>query len=161
MAVDAYLFDWGDTLMVDYPEYEGAMINWPKLTVIDGVKELLETLIESSKVCLATNAQDSNESEIRKVLSKVGLEKYFSHIFCYSNMACKKSDPSYFSKVLSKLELSASSVVMVGDSLEKDILPAGAAGIYGVLYNPVGKEVDSAKYTSVRSMADICRITRQ
>jgi len=27
------LFDWGDTLMVDYPEYDGPMVEWPEIVV--------------------------------------------------------------------------------------------------------------------------------
>lgn len=26
-----YLFDWGDTLMVDFPDQEGKMCNWSKV----------------------------------------------------------------------------------------------------------------------------------
>ena len=31
-----YLFDWGDTLMVDYVDAIGKMCDWPSVKAVDG-----------------------------------------------------------------------------------------------------------------------------
>ena len=35
------LFDWGDTLMRVFPEFEGPMFTWPRVEVVSGIKETL------------------------------------------------------------------------------------------------------------------------
>jgi len=42
--IDVYLFDWGDTLMVDFPGVPGKMCNWDVVEAVDGAKEALEHL---------------------------------------------------------------------------------------------------------------------
>ena len=63
-ALDRYkhfLFDWGDTLMVDYPDEEGPMFKWPKVAVVEGAFELLYILSRRAECHVATNAEDSSQ----------------------------------------------------------------------------------------------------
>ncbi|MDK9759618.1 HAD family hydrolase, partial [Vibrio sp. D173a] len=68
-----YLFDWGNTLMVDFPDQSGKMCDWPVVEPIAGAHETLEYLSKYHKVYVATNAADSTELEIKHAFSRVGL----------------------------------------------------------------------------------------
>ena len=152
------LFDWGDTIMVDYPEYNGPMYKWPKVKVIYGVEEALGFLSKRCSLSLATNAQDSTESEILEALRRVGIAHYFENIFCYNKIGCLKSEDGYFEKVLSTLSTKPENVIMVGDSYEKDILPANKNGIYGIWLKQTGESASGKLYKSISSMFELCHV---
>ncbi|MDP5039553.1 MAG: hypothetical protein NWQ26_01620 [Paraglaciecola sp.] len=44
MTTKHYLFDWGNTLMVDNPNYSGPMCDWPRLDGLAGAKTYVERL---------------------------------------------------------------------------------------------------------------------
>lgn len=66
--IKAIIFDWGDTLMRDYKEYSGAMVNWPYVEIISGVKEALDKLNEKYICCVASNEGDSDVELMSKAL---------------------------------------------------------------------------------------------
>ena len=39
--IDVYLFDWGDTLMVDFPNASGKMCDWVTVEAIIGANDTL------------------------------------------------------------------------------------------------------------------------
>jgi hypothetical protein len=51
----AMIFNWGDTVMRDFPEYRGPMGNWPRVAVIPGIDPVLTELSKKHLVCLAIN----------------------------------------------------------------------------------------------------------
>lgn len=61
---------------------------------------------------------------------------YFEDVFTIKDFGFKKPHPQYFKHVLHSINASPHDCLMVGDSLEIDILPAMALGIDGVWYNP-------------------------
>ena len=81
-----YLFDWGNTLMVDFPEVSGKMCNWQVVEAVSGAKEALENLSKTSKIYIATGAADSTEVEIQMAFERVGLNQYISGYFCKENV---------------------------------------------------------------------------
>ena len=79
--IKAIIFDWGDTLMYDYKEYSGAMVNWPHVQIISGVKETLDKLNEKYICCVASNAGDSDVELMEKATINIKMtlvlyEKY-------------------------------------------------------------------------------------
>jgi putative hydrolase of the HAD superfamily len=131
-----YLFDWGDTLMVDIPNQTGPMCDWPKVQVVEGAKACLQRLSQNAQCHLATNAQDSTEVQIRLGLKRAGLSEYISLIFCRENLGVGKTDPSYYQKITDKLNVNPEHITMVGDSLERDVHQALKAGLKAVWFNP-------------------------
>ena len=127
--IDVYLFDWGDTLMVDMPGVPGKMCDWEIVEAVDGAKETLDFLSENAKIYIATGAADSKEQDIEKALSRVGLSCFISGYFCEANLGAPKGSPEYLPAILNILKMPAERVAMVGDSLAKDIQPAVAVGI--------------------------------
>jgi len=123
-VIDAYLFDWGDTLMVDFPGTPGKMCDWKTVQAVDGASEALKCLSKSANVYIATGASESSVADIRRAFNRVGLDQFVSGYFCKSNVGCSKGSPTFLPIILSLLALPASRVAMVGDSFTKDIEPA-------------------------------------
>lgn len=131
-----YLFDWGDTLMVDIPNQTGPMCDWPEVKVVVGALDCLKRLSQNAQCHLATNAEDSTEAQIRQALLRVGLSEFITHIYCRENLGIGKTDNSYYPKIVQQLNVQPSQVSMLGDSLERDVLAPLAAGLKAVWFNP-------------------------
>jgi len=155
-----YLFDWGDTLMVDFPGVPGKMCDWEVLEAVDGAAQTLAQLCKSSRVYIATNAAQSNEEEIKRAFERVGLARYIDGYFCKANLGLSKSDAGFYEAIISRLNLAPdqvtpNQVTMVGDSLEKDIIPALKAGLNARWFNPTGKPVER-ELAQIQHLSELC-----
>ena len=150
------LFDWGDTVMRDYPEITIPMVEWERVEVIEGIADVLEYLQSSGRrIGLATSASISDEAKIRGALARGGLETYFSHIYCFKNTNLPKGE-AFYRHILSDLGIPASEVLMVGDNFQKDVQAANAVGMFAVWFNPGSDETRSgALYVTVHSMKEL------
>ena len=154
----AVLFDWGNTLMVDYPEYTGAMKDWPEVTVVDGVIDTLRILSVHVDCYLATNAKDSSKNDIRRALKRGGLDSYLKDIFCFQSLGYSKPESQFYCAISRELGLAESELFMVGDDLQNDVQGALDVGMNAVWFNPHGKSVDG--YTCVRSFNELSGLFR-
>ncbi|NOI80201.1 HAD-IA family hydrolase [Vibrio tubiashii] len=136
-----YLFDWGDTLMVDFAEQKGKMYLWPQVEAVEEAEETLKALSKNHTIYVATSAQESTESEIQQAFERVGLDPYINGYFCKANLGLEKNSPEFYQAILESLGDSASQVTMVGDNLDKDIYPALEAGLQAIYYNPQRTQV--------------------
>ena len=127
--IDIYLFDWGDTLMVDFPGVCGKMCGWDVVEAVDGAHEVLKDLSQHTRVYIATGAADSSEADIEKAFERVGLSQYITGYFCQANIGAAKGTPEFLPAIVDRLGVPKEHIVMVGDSLIKDIDPALAAGL--------------------------------
>ena len=116
-----YFFDWGDTLMVDFPAASGPMYLWEKVATVEGALETLTALHHNAGCYLATNAQDSKEDDIVKALERVGLADHIDRVFCSENVGFRKPSLDFYATILAAIGATASETVMVGDNLETDI----------------------------------------
>jgi putative hydrolase of the HAD superfamily len=130
--IQTVLFDWGDTLMVDFSNESGKMCDWETVEAVAGAEEVLHALAKEYTLCVATNAQDSSCRDIEKAFQRVGLDKYISHYFCFENLGVSKVSPQFFPKILEQLNSDAQNVIMVGNEYHKDIEPAVNAGIAAI-----------------------------
>ena len=152
-----YLFDWGDTLMVDFPEQSGKMCEWTTVQAVNGAEETLKKLSAISKVYVALNAADSSETEIKSAFVRVGLSQYISGYFCKANLGIGKGTPEFFHKIIKVLGVETQSVVMVGDTYNKDIEPAITAGIRAIWFNPTNQSVGvNHNVKQISHLAEIC-----
>ena len=133
-----YIFDWGDTLMLDFPDAGGPMYLWDKVAAVEGARETLAALHREAGCYLATNAQDSKESDIIKALERAGLADHIDRVFCFENVGYRKPSLEFYNTILNTIGATPSRTVMVGDSLETDVAGAMAAGLRGIWYNPAG-----------------------
>ncbi|EKA7356537.1 HAD family hydrolase [Vibrio vulnificus] len=151
-----YLFDWGDTLMVDFPEQSGKMCEWAIVEAVNGAHEALKQLSTVSKIYVATNAADSSESDIKSAFERVGLSQYISGYFCKANLSIGKGTPEFFNKIIKVLGVDPQSVVMVGDTYSKDIEPAITAGIRAIWFNPTKQSISA--HHNIRQISHLVEI---
>jgi putative hydrolase of the HAD superfamily len=69
------------------------------------------------------------DGRLRVILERLGISKYFSHIFVSSEIGADKPDPEIFRRALKFLGLQAGDVLHVGDDPERDWQAAAAAGL--------------------------------
>ncbi len=150
------LFDWGDTVMYDDPASTVPMVEWPTVRVVEGIADVLADLRTSGRqIILATGALISEEDQIRGALARAGLDSYFSHVYCFRNTRLPKGE-MFYRHILSDLNVRASEMLMVGDSFEKDVLAANAAGIFSVWFNQrSGETRNNELHATVHSMTDL------
>jgi HAD superfamily hydrolase (TIGR01662 family) len=138
------LLDWGDTLMVDFPDFTGPMATWPRVEAVAHAREALEELAARGwQLALATNAADSVETDIRAALGRVSLDSLIDRVYCSRAVGHRKPSPEFFGFIGRDLGLPASRLVMVGDNYEVDVLGANSAGIRAVwLHSGNGPKLD-------------------
>ncbi|XAG74480.1 HAD hydrolase-like protein [bacterium 19MO04SH03] len=152
-----YLFDWGDTLMVDFPDQKGKMCDWDEVQAVNGAHEILENLSREHLIYVATNAVDSSENDIKLAFERVGLAQFLAGYFCKANLGLGKGSPEFFHKVAQELSVSHDSLIMVGDSLDNDILRAINAGVSAVWFNPKFELNDSVvRVNQINKLCEIC-----
>lgn len=151
--------DWGGTLMSEAGPAGVPMANWPSVAAIDGAAALLEPLASEGRVpCIATNAQDSRASDISAALARVGLDRHIRHVFCFVEIGARKDSEAYWNAVLSRLGASPDAIVMIGDSLEQDVLAPMRSGIRSIWFNPAGKSLPPGiEAPTVRSLPEAAR----
>jgi len=149
-----YLFDWGDTLMVDAPGQPGPMCDWPEVRLVENAAECLARLAVRATCHLATNAQDSDRESIHRALQRGGIDAYLQEVFCFKDVGHMKPEPAYFGFIVDKLGCSPADVVMVGDSLASDVLGAMRCGLQAVWYNPAGAMVPDG-VTAITSLLEL------
>ncbi len=95
-----------------------------------GVKEVLDELRERGlKIGLVT---DAGRSDGMDRLEKVGLLDSFDTIVTFGESGRKKPDPRPFLHCLEKMGLDPEEVVLVGDSLDRDVVPGKELGMLTV-----------------------------
>ncbi|MGF1753860.1 HAD family hydrolase [Vibrio makurazakiensis] len=156
-----FLFDWGNTLMVDFPEQHGKMCHWEYVESVSGAKKVLEVLSQSHPIYVATSARDSSELEIHEAFKRAELSDYIDGYFCVANIGLEKNCPEFYQAILSTLSVDGSQVVMVGDVLEKDIFPAIEAGLSAVWLSDASETesqnlpAEVMKISSIRELLDL------
>ena len=134
------LFDWGGTLMSEEGPLDIPMALWPEVHAIDGAHEALATLARRYRIGVATNASVSRRNMIEMALGRVGLRDWVSDVFCYSDIGARKDEDGFWRAVLERAGVEASHIVMVGDSLEQDVLAPRSFGIASIWFNEAGRQ---------------------
>ena len=129
------LFDWGDTIMRDFPQFTTPMAEWPRVEAMEGAQEVLRRLQPVADLILATSAALSDEADIRRALDRVNIAGCFQKIYCFKNTGYQKPSPEFYSTILRDLNANPAEVLMVGDSFENDVLGANRVGIRAAWLN--------------------------
>jgi FMN phosphatase YigB (HAD superfamily) len=131
------LFDWGNTLMIDYVDEKGPMFTWSKVKTVKHAQKTLKKLSKKYRCCIATNAKDSSKEEIIKALKRGRINKYISEIYCYKAIGYEKSSKEYFERIISNNN--KEKYLMIGDVLESDIAGANNFGLNAILFDPTNR----------------------
>ncbi len=157
-TLKAVFFDWGDTVMVNHPEYSGPMASWPVVTAVPGVQEALRALSGKYVLGLLTNAGISDATLVKQALARLGLVGFFSVVLTSQDLGAKKPDPVFFARAVEAAGCLSGQAVMVGDNYDSDIRGAKAAGFHTVWYSPGSAgppQGDAAHDFVVRHLAEL------
>lgn len=153
--MNVYLFDWGDTLMVDFPQNIGKMCEWETVEAIEGARETLAVLSQTANIYIATGAADSTEQEIKLAFERVGLSQYISGYFCKENIGIDKGTAAFLNVIISTLAVPVSDITMVGDSFVKDIEPAISVGITPIWFTPNSVQIAPDNIRIIKSLSEL------
>ena len=118
-------------------------------------REVLLRLKEQYPMVLVSNFYGN----IQTVLDEFGLDGVFSQIIESAVVGVRKPDPRIFSLGVEALGLKPDEVVVVGDSIDKDIVPARQAGCHTVWFrgegwtdDPVDESIPDRIITDLRDL---------
>lgn len=86
---------------------------------------VLEQLHRRFQLAIVSNF----DGRLRVILERLGISKYFGHIFVSSEIGADKPDPEIFRRALKFLGLQPGDVLHVGDDPERDWHAAAIAGL--------------------------------
>lgn len=98
--------------------------------------EILDYLKPKYKLHIITNG--FQEIQTKKLVNS-GIAHYFDHVIDSEMAGVKKPNPIIFELALRKANVPASSAIMIGDSLEADILGAAKAGLHALHFAANGE----------------------
>ena len=103
-------------------------------TSIDNARPIVEELAKKYPLVLVSNFYGNIES----VLKDFQLDHLFGSIVESAVVGIRKPDPAIFQLGVDKLNLPAENIVVVGDSFDKDIVPATTLGCQTVWIKSIG-----------------------
>ena len=118
------------------------------------VRPALEDLRRTHALALVTNGASCLQ---REKLAGSGLaEADFDVVVISGDVGTAKPKPAMFRRALERLAVAAADAVMVGDSLERDVEGAEAAGIRGIWLNRGGTRPPAPNgHTQIATLADL------
>lgn len=104
-----------------------------KTHLVDGVKEVLETLAGKYEMYIITNG--FIEVQYKKIRLS-GLSPYFREIFISEEIGYQKPEAGFFQHIFKSGNLTPRESLVIGDNLKTDIAGARDYGIDTVFFNP-------------------------
>src|SRR5574343_168695 len=126
-----------------------------KTNLFEGTHEVLSILKEKYKLHIITNG--FLESQEMK-MGRTNIRQYFDEIFVSEVIGLYKPDIALFQHALGVANTTAQESLMIGDSLEADILGAKNAGIYQVYFNPNNDKHDFEITYEIKSLYELLNI---
>ncbi|MCJ7568779.1 MAG: HAD family hydrolase [Anaerolineales bacterium] len=115
---------------------------WQPMPALHAVLEELHE--EGRMLGMISNAGDVEN--VQRLIDKVEIRSYFDPIIISSSIGIRKPDPRPFEMVLDRWKVNPSSVVMIGDTLEADVLGAKGVGIHQIWLKP---EAEASTVTQI------------
>lgn len=137
LHLQGVIFDWGNTLMRDLG-YPGPMFDWPRVELIPGVRKALKVLSGRLRLFVASNAGDSDAGRLGQALERVDILSPFERLWTSRELGFRKPDSRFFLEAVRRTGLPPSALAAVGDDYARDIVPAGAAGLFAVWFREPG-----------------------
>ncbi|MEM3555579.1 MAG: TIGR02253 family HAD-type hydrolase [Candidatus Micrarchaeia archaeon] len=133
--------------VVAYHQTKASIFPFP-----DVPKTVIQLREQGYTICVASEGRAIKQWD---KLIRLGLHNLFHYVF-----VTPKKTKKFYSSILKKLRMQPHDVVMVGDSVEKDIEPAKEAGITTVL---LSKKKNNADYniTAIKELIPILQELRK
>lgn len=116
-----------DQLAIDYIEYLSSFNH-----LFPNALEVLEYLKPKYKLHIITNGFEEVQE---KKLINANIRDYFDQVVNSEMAGVKKPNPQIFELALDRAHTTSESSIMIGDSLEADILGAKAVGFHALHFN--------------------------
>jgi len=139
MKTEALIFDWGDTIMVDFG-FPLPMVTWDRIEWVPGAESALRQVYRKYFCCIASNAPASDTENMIAALKVVGADQYFREFITSKDIGVEKPDLRFFTIICDRIGFPPEKCLMIGDVYEKDITGAKECGMKTVLYNKSGLE---------------------
>lgn len=101
----------------------------PPLKLNAGIEREVRLISQSFKLGIA----GQYGSELLKVLKEASILDYFSYQLTQDDFAITKPDPRYYEEITKAFGVDSRECIMVGDRIDKDIIPAKQLGMRTVL----------------------------
>ena len=116
-----------------------------------GAVDILDYLSASYRLHIITNGFE----EVQHLkLHNSGIKKYFSTVTTSEEVELKKPHPVIFETALMKASVASTQSVMIGDSLEADIIGAQKAGMHTLFFN-YRNEMVTAPHFAISELSEI------
>lgn len=125
--------------------------SWMLAKPYDETIEVLKKLRENHQVILVSNTDCFSVS---KVMQKFSLEELFDKVYLSCELKMIKTDKNFLQTVLADLNLRAEDCVLVGDSIQSDIIAAKRIGIKGILIDRRDTRDYSTKIKDLNEVED-------
>lgn len=122
--------------------------------IISKEKEILKALQDRYPMVLVSNFYGN----VQAVLGDFGLLEFFDDIIESAVVGVRKPDPAIFGLGVDKLNLPASSIVVIGDSHAKDIVPASKNGCQTIWLKGLGWGDDDPDATADLIITDFMEL---
>ena len=130
------------------------------LDLLDGVEEVLQTLVDDFRLLLITKGDVLDQ---RAKIEKSGLKRYFER-----TEVVQEKDPATYARLFAEYEIPVENVAMVGNSLRSDILPIlelNGAVVYipyhiTAQFEKVENQVDHPRFHQIGSIVELPDLIR-
>ena len=133
-SIKAVIFDWGNTVMREFPQYSGPMAQWPRVKCVSNIPGALRRLQGKFICCLTTDNEENDAQLMELALKRIGIQDYFNHLYTSAELGVRKPDPRFFERIVEKLEITPQECIMVGTDYERDIVPAKKVGMRTIFF---------------------------
>ncbi|MBS4014591.1 MAG: HAD hydrolase-like protein [Bacteroidetes bacterium] len=155
------IFDWGDTLMVDYKDQPGPMADWPHVDWIDGAQKAMEELYKDYYCVIGSNSGFSDSMLIKKAFERINGDHYFRKIFASKEIGYEKPDLRFFQFIIKELGIKPGNGIMIGNDYIKDICGGKDAGLFTIFLSTNKSATDFPKADRIiGSMAELPGVVR-
>lgn len=142
--------------MRDFKEFHSPMKDWPIVEAIPGAVDILPVLKTDWILAIATNADISDEEDIRAALRRINIDQWLDKIYCYKKIGYCKPSLEFYQYIVNDLKLAPTSIFMVGDNYEADILGANRCGIRAIWLNRRDQEIRVTKMVqTIHQLTDL------
>ena len=146
------LHDVNDELLVTSFGNDYVNLSPIKNNLIPHTFEVLEYLNKKYTLHIITNGFE----EVQHIKMKnSGIENYFKEIITSERAGCKKPDPRIFNFSIQAASAKHANSIMIGDSLETDIIGAREVGIKQVYFNPYQEKHQEVVTHEISSLKEL------
>ena len=128
--------------------------NW---SIFDDVYDVIEKLYSMGyKLGVISNGDLSQQTD---KLKRTGIYKFFDIITTSSEYDYSKPDPKLYESIIERFHLNKDEIVMIGDQIEKDVIPCLSIGMDAIWLNRKGKE-NKENVKEIKSLKEIFKFIK-